>query len=83
MDIIRILWKYPRSLNIIQIPSALSLTFYSSCESDWCITSFPVCNFIFFLFPLTFALLVFVGEYKLNPNHIQIYVLPCYHLNKS
>ena len=36
VDIIRILWKYPRSMGIICISSILSLTFYSSSESDWC-----------------------------------------------
>ena len=36
--IIRILWKYPCSVNIIHIFSVLSLTFYSSSESDWCTT---------------------------------------------
>ena len=58
MEIIRISWKYPRSVNIIRVSSILSLTFYSSIESDWCITSFPVCNLIFFIFPIPFALFV-------------------------
>ena len=35
VEIIRILWKYPRSVDIIRIFSVLSLTFYSSSESDW------------------------------------------------
>ena len=32
---IRILWKYPRSVDIIRILSVLSLKVYSSSESDW------------------------------------------------
>ena len=58
------------------VMSILYLTFYSSSESDWCITSFPVYKLIFFMLPLPFALFVFVCEYKLNPNHIRIYVPP-------
>ena len=49
--IIRILCKYPRSVHIIRIPSVLYVIFYSSSESDWCITYFLVCNLICFSFP--------------------------------
>ena len=47
---------------------------YSSSESDWCIPSFPVCNLIYFSVPSSFYLVSLVSEYKLSPNHIQIYV---------
>ena len=36
VDIIRILWKYPHSVDIIHILSVLYLKLYSSSESDWC-----------------------------------------------
>ena len=37
--IIRISWKYHRYVDIVYSLSVLSFTFYSSSESDWCITS--------------------------------------------
>ena len=49
---------------------------YSSSESDWCITSFPVCYLICFSVPSSFCLVRFVSGYTLNPNPIQIYVPP-------
>ena len=49
---------------------------YSSSESYWCITYFPVCNQICFNVPSSFCIVNFVNEYKLNPNPIQIYVPP-------
>ena len=47
---------------------------YSSSVSDWCITSFPVCNLICFYVPSSSFLFSFVSEYKLNTNPILIYV---------
>ena len=49
---------------------------YSSSESDWCITFFPVWCLICFCFPSYSCLVCFLSEYKLNPNPIQIYVPP-------
>ena len=44
--------------------------------SDRWITSFPVCNSICFYVPSSIHLVLFVSEYKLNPNPIWIYVPP-------
>ena len=74
---------YPHFLDIIYIDHITSYLarnvrpifhICSFSESDWCITSFPVCNLSFFSVPLPFALFVFVSEYKLDPKTIQIYV---------
>ena len=132
MDIIRILWKYPRPVDIIcilriylhfvdiirighitsylagnihhglhsfvlvvniiyidHITSYLACYFrpifhiYSFSESEWCITSFPVFNLIFFSDPSSFFIVRFSSEYKINPNPIDIYVPYFYHFNKS
>ena len=49
---------------------------YSSSVNAWCITSFPVCNLIYFSVTSSFRLVSFVSEYKLNPNSIWVYVPP-------
>ena len=70
MDIVRILWIswiYQHFMDIIcigRITSYLACSFrhifhiFSSGVSEWCITSFLVCNLIFFPLPLTFSLFV-------------------------
>ena len=54
----------------------LKFQIYSSSVSDWCITSFPVCNLIYYYVPYSFQLVRFMSEYKLNPNPLWIYVPP-------
>ena len=51
---------------------------YSYSVNTWCITSFPVCNLICFYVTSSFCLVFFVSEYKLNTNHIWIYVPPLF-----
>ena len=73
---------YPHFVDIIYIDHittylarnvCLIFHIYSFCESDWCVTHFPVCNLIVFFCSSSFSLACFVSEYKLNPNPIQIY----------
>ena len=48
---------------------------YSSSANGWCITYFPVCNLFCFTVPYYFTLVRFVSEYKLNTNHICIWLV--------
>ena len=90
VNIIRILWIYPNFVYIICIGHIMSYLahnvgpifhIYSYSVSDWCITYFPVCNFICFLFPLIFALF-FLSRYKLNPKPYVDICTSFYHNNK-
>ena len=86
LDIIRILWIswiYPHFVGIICIGHITSYLarnvcpifhIYSSSVSTWCITYFTVCNLIYFYVTSSSCLVRVVSEYKLNPNHIHIYV---------
>ena len=83
--IICISWIYLHLVDIICIDNIESylacnvhniLHIYSYSVNDWCITSFTVCNLIWFYVPSTFCLVCFVSDYKLNPNLIWIYMPP-------
>ena len=54
---------------------------YSSSVNAWCVTSFTVCNLIYFSFPSSFRLVQFVSEYKLNPVIRILWIFP--HLSYS
>ena len=67
MDIIRISWICPNFVDIIFIGHVMRylsrnvrpiFRIYSSSVSDWCITSFSVCDLICFSVPSSFHLLV-------------------------
>ena len=86
LDIIRILWILCIYLHFADITCISHFTtylprnaspicnIYSYSVSDWCITSFPVCNLIYFSSLSYFCIVCFVSEYKLDNNPIRIYV---------
>ena len=80
---IHILWKYTRSVDIIRILSLLYLTYNHLVKVTGASLPSLFITQSVFLFPLPFALFVFVSEYKLSPNGIRIYVPHFNHLKKS